>query len=119
MMLSSLFRIFIVLLILQFICSLQVYKFPKWISRPKDLIFSEKAPHKAYKISNNRKDYLKFADLRNHFKMESENCFRDYIYSVENSLKNYSKYFWKFVNDSEVSSIQCILMMSSQIIFMT
>lgn len=74
--------------------------FPNWFSDDlKKLISNKKAAHKKYKQSGNTEDYNNFSTIRNSCKIESQTCYNDYISTIEESIHNNPKFFWKFVND--------------------
>lgn len=49
-------------------------------------------------------DYKAFSSLRDKFKYLSEKCFRVYARNVDNSLKNNSCNFWKFIKNNRYNN---------------
>ena len=74
-------------------------RFPCWYSNElKEAILNKKIAHKTFKNSNLPEDYKIFVNLRKLCKDLSTQCYKDYICTMENSIKNDSKEFWKFVH---------------------
>ena len=74
-------------------------KFPLWYSTElKKLIFQKKIAHIRYKTSYSNQDYMTFSQLRNDCKEAMNDCYNEYISNMENSMKENSTVFWKYVN---------------------
>lgn len=72
----------------------------------KDLIFQKKAAHKTYKTFGEVTNYDRFSLLLYRCKIETEIRYKEFIESVEDSIRSDLKFFLKFINDSKIKKGQ-------------
>lgn len=74
-------------------------KYPAWYNRPLIKCMREKSKyHRRYKRFGNPRDYDTFALLRTRCKKLIKQCHDVFLSSVEESLENEPKVFWRYVN---------------------
>lgn len=75
-------------------------KYPVWYSKPLIKCIDEKTKyHKLFKKFNNPRDYDVFSLLRTRSKKMIDQCYKNYVASIEETLPGNLKSFWKFVNN--------------------
>lgn len=80
--------------------SVKPQNYPVWYSKSLIKCIEEKNKyHKLYKKFNNPRDYDSFSLLRARSKKISDQCYKKYIASIEESMSDNIKHFWKFVNN--------------------
>lgn len=80
-------------------------KFPVWFSPALIHIYKNKnTAWTNWKRYRSVSDYEQFSLFRRRFKTESRDCYRKYIDSVEDGLRNNSKYFWKYIRHRQVNT---------------
>lgn len=76
--------------------------FPGWYSPQLIKRLREKLKfHKKFKKYGNPKDYDQFAHIRTTCKEMIKNCYKAYVSSVEECLKDNIKSFWKYINSKK------------------
>lgn len=79
--------------------------FPCWYSPAvRRCILEKQYYHRLYKKFDNPRDYDIFSLLRKRSKTLINNCYNAFVSSVESSLNNNIKNFWRFVNNRKGSS---------------
>jgi hypothetical protein len=77
-------------------------KYPPWYSPSLIQCIREKNKiHKRYKVYNNPRDYDTFALLRSRSKSLIAKCYSTYISSIEETLPDDPKIFWRYVNETK------------------
>ncbi|XP_050311196.1 uncharacterized protein LOC126746844 [Anthonomus grandis grandis] len=80
--------------------------FPPYFSTElRRLVFLKKSKHKKYQLSNDEIDYHEFTILRAQCKRLSQECYRNYLATLNENLTSNPKNFWKFVNKKRASNI--------------
>lgn len=79
-------------------------KFPRWFSPElKNLVLSKKAAHLKFKQSQLATDYILFSNLRMQCKTLTDQCYRSYMATIDESIRSDSKQFWNHVNSLNTS----------------
>lgn len=78
------------------------YNFPIWYSPALRNCLEEKNRfHRQFKMYGNPRDYDIFSLLRARCKRLTTSCYRNFVSSVEDSLDNDIKGFWRFINSKK------------------
>ncbi|KAJ8982416.1 hypothetical protein NQ317_017218 [Molorchus minor] len=74
--------------------------YPKWFTAElRHLVTDKKIAHRHYVTTKNDHDYLIFSQLRSRCKYLSKICYNNYTNTIDQSLLNNPKGFWKYLND--------------------
>ncbi|KAL4107986.1 hypothetical protein QTP88_018251 [Uroleucon formosanum] len=74
--------------------------YPIWYSNSlKSLLKEKKICHLVYKQYSNISDYITFSNLRAQCKRLAKSDYKNYINTVQHSIKNNPKYFWSFIKN--------------------
>jgi exonuclease III len=80
--------------------SIKPQNYPFWYSIPLIKCIEEKNKyHRIFKKYNNPRDYDVFSLLRARSKRMIDKCYKSYVASIEDSMTDNIKSFWKFVNN--------------------
>lgn len=80
--------------------------FPKWYSAElKHYIHAKKYYFNKYKRSNDRFYYYEFAETRRIVKSLLRRDYNNYLQTVQHSLSDDPRYFWKFVKEKKTTTI--------------
>lgn len=92
--------------------------YPKWFSPALKKCLKEKYKfQRKFRIYGNSADGQSFKLLRDRCKTLEKQCYRSYISSVENSLKDNPKMFWSFVKSkSNISEMPCSMEFSGSVL---
>ncbi|KAG7309384.1 hypothetical protein JYU34_005343 [Plutella xylostella] len=92
------------------------HKYPIWYSYGLKRCLKEKNKfHRRYKKFGNPRDYDVFSLLRSRCKSLTESCYKEFVFSVEDSLEGDIRSFWRFVHNKKgFSSIPQTMTYGSQ-----
>lgn len=80
-------------------------QYPIWFNTSlRTLVKNKNSAHKAFKLSNNKNDYIIFTNLRAQCKRETRTCYKNHLDPTQNYLKVNPRYFWKFIKNFKVNN---------------
>lgn len=81
------------------------FKYPPWFTDElRNNVNRKKAAHKKFKITRLAEDYASFSNLRQICKQQARECYNNFIFRVEQSIKSDPNYFWRYIHKQNKDS---------------